>query len=118
MTKECLMVAYGDGHVGFEHLSEGHLLMHGQQINDWTIVAMVEFHATRKEHRNLHIEIEQNRKDAAQEFDKINQSPRPYSLVRFQPSGKSTPSSSPVRLPLQLLAPPGRRAHRLLVAPV
>ncbi|UKZ62095.1 uncharacterized protein TrAtP1_003354 [Trichoderma atroviride] len=120
MTKECLMVVYGDGHVGFEHLSEEHLLMHGQHPNDWTIVAMVEFHAAKKEHRNLHIEIEQNRKDAAaQEFDEISG----HGHVRFQPSGKihtklqpSPASASASSTPGTTRSPPPRSA-RLAPAP-
>lgn len=79
------MAAYGHRHVVFEHLSEEHLLMHSRQTNDWTIVAMVEFHATKKDHWNLHIEIEQNRKDAAaQESDQWLRL-----TVRFQSSGKT-----------------------------
>lgn len=123
MTKECLMAAYGHGHVVFERLSEEHLLMHSRQTNDWTIVAMVEFHATKTDHWNLHIEIEQNRKERGS--TRIGSMATAY--CTFPVQWQNPPSSSPAPVQFSFLSfnllPPGKtrspppRSARLAPAP-
>lgn len=53
--KGTLMAAYGHEYHVVEDLSEEHLLMRSLQADDWVIVVMVEFHATKKQDRKLHI---------------------------------------------------------------